>query len=74
MYQVKVWITTRYSNGSDLEEMDFFSNKSLRAAKSLATRWINKNYFQSDIISLRKNLCETRARSDYELVIKGWDI
>ena len=54
MFTIKIWIITLQINGSDLEEMNITSEKSLRSAKNQATRWIKKNYFESDIESLTK--------------------
>ena len=67
-YQVKIWI----QNGQgDTEEVDIISRASLSGAKSKATRWISKNYFESDIASLNKATFETSRRTDWTLRLKN---
>ena len=70
MYQVKLWIRTVYKSGSDLEEMDFTSERSLAGAKSKASRWMNKNYFASDLaeaVITKEQVSEHSKRADWTI-------
>lgn len=74
MYTVKIWIISRYENGSDIEEIEITSEKSLASAKNRATRWVNKNYFSCDIDKIVKDKFETRKRASMTLHLKNdWE-
>lgn len=68
MYTVKIWVTVKGQGIAD--EIEVTSERSLRGAKSAASRFVNKNYFESDIIS-RKWGFETSYRADLEVRIKN---
>ena len=70
MFTVKIWVTLKTIGGQDITDIDIVSQKSLRAAKNKATRWINRNYFASDIESLTKDY-EGYRRASWDLTIKN---
>ena len=68
MFKVKIWIYTKYTNGTDLEEIEITSEKSLQSAKNRATRWLKKEYFASDLEEIKKEqVSEFSKRADWTI-------